>query len=199
MSASLLASTASATPSRPTPSAAPVERERRLAAFVRQHHAFVWRVLRRYGLSEADSDDGAQRVFMVLADRFEDVVEGSERAFLFRTAVHIASKTHRSRRRRPETPDSACAEGPASSPALDDLVDQRRARALLDQILEELPEDLRAVLILFEIEEFTTSEVADALAIPAGTVASRLRRARAALEGRLLRREAQFRTKGAPR
>jgi RNA polymerase sigma-70 factor (ECF subfamily) len=38
--------------------------------------------------------------------------------------------------------------------------------------------DLRAVFVLFELEEMPTAEIAEALELPTGTVASRLRRAR---------------------
>lgn len=51
---------------------------------------------------------------------------------------------------------------------------------MLDEVLGELPHDLRTVFVMCEVEEVTMSEVAVALGIPAGTVASRLRRAREA-------------------
>lgn len=159
-----------------------------VVAFVREHHAFVWRVLRRFGLSPSDSDDGAQQVFLVAAGRLADIATGKERAFLFRTAMHVASKAHRSRRRRPEDATADCGEQADPAPRPDDLLDRRRARAALDDILSEMPEELRAVIVLFEIEGLTMSEIADALEVPQGTVASRLRRARAELEARVERR-----------
>jgi RNA polymerase sigma-70 factor (ECF subfamily) len=41
-----------------------------------------------------------------------------------------------------------------------------------------MPDDLQAVFVLCEIEELAAPEAAELLAIPVGTVASRLRRAR---------------------
>jgi RNA polymerase sigma-70 factor (ECF subfamily) len=160
----------------------------RLAALVREHYAFAWRVLRRYGLLPDDADDAAQQVFLVFSRRLSDVEPGSERAFLFRTAVHVASKAHRSRRRRPEDANETCADSAGDAPGPDELVEQRRAREMLDGILDEMPDELKAVLVLFEIEGFTMSEIADALELPPGTVASRLRRARAELEVRVTRK-----------
>jgi RNA polymerase sigma-70 factor, ECF subfamily len=157
----------------------------RANVFARNHHAFVWRVLRRSGLPPADADDAAQRVFLIAADRLDSIAEGSERAFLYRTAARVASNAHRTVRRRRETPGFEGSEEPAPLPAPDDLLDQRRARDLLDRVLGELPEDLRAILILFELEELRTPEIAEALGIPIGTVASRLRRARAEVEQRV--------------
>jgi RNA polymerase sigma-70 factor (ECF subfamily) len=41
-----------------------------------------------------------------------------------------------------------------------------------------MPLDLRAVFVLFELEELPTAEIASLVGVPVGTVASRLRRAR---------------------
>jgi RNA polymerase sigma-70 factor, ECF subfamily len=157
----------------------------RIEAFVREHHAFVWRVLRRSGLTPADADDGAQRVFLMATARLDTIAHGSERAFLYRAAARVASNAHRAVRRRRETPGFEESEASAALPAPDELLDQRRARQLLDRVLGELSEDLRAIIILFEIEGLRTPEIAEALGIPLGTVASRLRRARAEVEQRV--------------
>lgn len=159
----------------------------RVEAFVREYHAFVWRVLRRSGLPAADADDAAQRVFLIAAQRLDTIGQGSERGFLYRTAARVASNARRSMSRRRETPGFEEGDEPAPLPEPDDLLDQRRARELLDRVLAELSEDLRAILVLFEVEGLRTTEIAEALDIPVGTVASRLRRARAELEERVAR------------
>lgn len=58
------------------------------------------------------------------------------------------------------------------------LLEQRRARQTLDAILAAVTLDLRAAFVLFEIEGLSQPEIAEALGVPLGTVASRLRRAR---------------------
>jgi RNA polymerase sigma-70 factor, ECF subfamily len=198
MSVKVSLSTASIKASPSTAMVQPIDHDRRLEALVRDHYAFVWRILRRFGLPEGEADDAAQRVFMIVDARLDDILPGSERAFLFRTGMHVASKVHRSVRRRREEPEDQITGLAGSEPLPDDLLDQRRARALLDRILGELPTDLQAVLVLFEIEELSTAEIAEALSIPAGTVASRLRRARAELEERVARYQARSRFKGGP-
>src|ERR1700756_2210943 len=60
------------------------------------------------------------------------------------------------------------------------LID-RDHQQLLQAALEELPLHLREVVVLCEVEEMSYREIADALAVPIGTVMSRLSRARAAL------------------
>ena len=52
------------------------------------------------------------------------------------------------------------------------------ARARLQNILDQIPEELRAVFVLYELERFTMSEIAALMNLPSGTVASRLRKAR---------------------
>jgi len=168
-------------------------------AFVREHHAFTWRCLRRLGLSPADADDAAQRVFVVAAARYEEIAVGSERAFLFRTAAHVAAKARRAAGRRLESLQGDSAQERDHAPLADELLDQRRARELLDRVLSELPEDLAAVIILFEIEGLTSAEVALALDLRPGTVASRLRRARAEIETRVTRHLARKSFQGAVR
>ncbi len=77
--------------------------------------------------------------------------------------------------------------------ASSDLLARRRALDELQRILDALPEELRAVFVLFEIEELTMAEVALVLGIPAGTAASRLRKARDAFERIVARKRAAAR------
>jgi RNA polymerase sigma-70 factor (ECF subfamily) len=177
--------------SRATPDA------RRTEAFVREHYAFAWRVLRRAGLSPEDADDAAQRVFLIATERLADIESGSERAFLYRTSAYVASKAHRSQRRRPEAPGLDEGATLDDAPSLEELVDQRRARELLDRILGELPTELSAIFVLFDVEGLKKNEVAEALGIPPGTVASRLKRAREEIEARVTRLTARNRRMGA--
>ena len=68
---------------------------------------------------------------------------------------------------------------------------------MVDQLLAEMPLELRAVLVLFEVEELSTPEIADLLSIPVGTAASRLRRAREWVQTRLKRVLARAPSSGA--
>jgi RNA polymerase sigma-70 factor, ECF subfamily len=157
--------------------------DERLRRTVRLHYDFLWRSLRRLGVAEAQCDDAAQQVLVVLSRRLADVPQENERSFLFGTAIRVASDYRKqSARRREVGDDEALAAEPSASPGAEELVDQRRAREMLDQVLDAMPDELRTVLVLAEIEGLTMSETADLLAIPSGTVASRLRRARGVFE-----------------
>jgi RNA polymerase sigma-70 factor (ECF subfamily) len=154
------------------------EPDRRVAAMVAKHHGQVWRSLRRLGLSESDADDASQQVFLVAHRRLADIAPETEQAFLLQTALRVAAEFRRSLRRRREDghEDLPVLIDPAASP--EELADRRKARAVLDRVLEAMPMDLRQVFVLFDLEELTTAEVSNVLHVPKGTVASRLRRAR---------------------
>jgi RNA polymerase sigma-70 factor, ECF subfamily len=157
-------------------------------ALVFAHFGAVWRALRRFGLSAADADDGAQQVFLGAVERLDQIEPGRERAFLYGVAANVAFKIRRSAaRRREELDDFENCTDPA--PNGEELLERRRAREVLDRILEALEHDVRVVFVLHEIEELTSPEIAEILDIPLGTVASRLRRGRE----QFARRLAQFR------
>jgi len=151
----------------------------RLASIARENYQFVWRSLRRLGVAAPGTDDAAQRVFVLAAEKLTVIVPGCERAFLFQTALRVAMSIRRTYAARREA---------AVGDALEDLIDpaplpdanaeERQRRAHLDALLEALPMELRAVFVLFEIEGLESAEIGAMLEIPVGTVASRLRRAR---------------------
>jgi len=148
----------------------------RLRIAFESHYDQIWRLLRRFGVPPSVADDAAQQVFLILAERMADVREGSERAFLFGTALRVASTLRRTQKRELLT-EHADLEA-SSLPGTDELADQRRARKALDTILQKMDADLRTVFVLYELEQFTSVEIADIVGIPIGTAASRLRRAR---------------------
>ncbi len=157
---------------------AEADRDARLRELVTGHFDFTWRSLVRLGVARADADDAAQQVFLVASRRLEDVEEGRERAFLFGACLRIAARHRRTVERRREAGDGVPETLPDPGLPPDEACDRLKARALLDRVLEALPLELRAVFVLYELEEQTMADIADTLAIPPGTVASRLRRAR---------------------
>jgi RNA polymerase sigma-70 factor, ECF subfamily len=174
----------------------------RLRALLVDHHAFVWRSLRRLGVPDCDVEDASQQVFLVAHRRLADIVPESERSFLFQTALRVAADWRRAHKRR-------CEEAGVEPPDVPDLaanpeeqIDQRRQRALLDRVLAAMPMELRAVFVLFELEEMTMMEIATTSDIPPGTVASRLRRARQAFREAVKRmtsgQRAQHKDRGGP-
>jgi RNA polymerase sigma-70 factor (ECF subfamily) len=74
---------------------------------------------------------------------------------------------------------------PAAKETPESILLQRSDEQLVRQVLEELPVGYREILLLCEVEEMSYQEISATLAIPMGTVMSRLSRARKALRGGL--------------
>lgn len=146
---------------------------------VRSHLDFVWRVLRRLGFSAEDADDAAQQVFMIAAQKSEQLVPGRERAFLYATARRVAANARRGMQRRREAPRDAWDDVLHPGPGPETRVELARASELLDDLLARMPGELARVLTLAEVEQLTVPDIAELEDLPLGTAASRLRRARA--------------------
>lgn len=159
-------------------SPAPVEDPSRLAQLVAEHLDFVWRSLRRFGVREADVDDATQRVFLIANDKLDKLEPGRERSFLIGIATRIASHARRGYQRRDLAEARLSTAPTAAIPTPEELTERLQARELLDRVLDRMPETLRAVFVLFELEELSVDEIARLLVIPRGTVATRLRRSR---------------------
>jgi RNA polymerase sigma-70 factor (ECF subfamily) len=151
----------------------------RFRAIVDTHFNFVWRYLRALGVPQASADDAAQQVFIVAAAKIDAIEEGRERSFLVGTAHGVAANARRANERRREVPGETELSLHVDS-ALDpeQQTESREAVVILDRFLSSLPEDLRTVFVLFELEGVTMAAISETLQIPPGTVASRLRRAR---------------------
>lgn len=150
----------------------------RAQVLVVSHFDSIWRLLRRLGVPESAVDDAAQQVFVIATNKLSKIQPGSEQSFLFGVALRIASDERRKARRRHDVTELEESAFRHEGPTPDELIDQRKARALMDDVLEAMPLELRTVFVLYEMEEMTMAEIAKVLGIPSGSVASRLRRAR---------------------
>jgi RNA polymerase sigma-70 factor (ECF subfamily) len=187
----------------PLAAAAPSVAQRtadRLRSVVVGQHAFVWRMLRRSGVSALRVDEAVSHVFDVLTRRLDEVLPGKEQAFLVQVCYRVASEFRRGDARRARVEELAAREA-VEAPSPEELFEQREARALLDEVLEELEPGPRLVFILHEMEQWTAAQIAVSLKIPPGTVASRLRRGRDQFEqaAKQLRRRLVVEGQGAKR
>jgi RNA polymerase sigma-70 factor (ECF subfamily) len=162
-------------------SALTLTRARPLGELAYSEFQFIWRSLRRLGVYPNDQvDDAAQRVFEVATEKWQNVEPGKERAYLYRIAVFVAAEKRRARRigRREEPDELAVATTPSHSEGPENAFIAQQYRAYLDDVLEQLPPDLREVFVLYELERMSSVEISELLNVRVGTVASRLRRAR---------------------
>lgn len=149
------------------------------------HGSFVWKSLVRMGVRTDDLADVTQEVFVVVHRRLASR-EGtsSMTTWLYGICLKVAAAYRRKAFRQreqstdvmPEPEPSADAESPETA------LLAKQARARLSAILDEIDVDLRAVFVMFEIDELPCHEIATMTGAPLGTVFTRLRAARAAFE-----------------
>lgn len=139
------------------------------------HHTFIWRLLRRLGLPPEAADDAAQQAFLIAAERLSDIRLGSERSFLYGTALRLFRDLRRAELRMVRDTEHELASEQAG---VEERIDRGRALQWLDAALAGMEHDLREVFVLFELERLPTPQIAELVGIPVGTAASRLRRAR---------------------
>jgi DNA-directed RNA polymerase specialized sigma24 family protein len=151
--------------------------EERLARALERHLPFVWRVLRRMGLSSSEGRRALDDVFGVLAEQ-APVSRLAERALLAGAAVRLASKPPSVRQVPALTADPCDAE----VLQWDDALALRDSLRLIDGALGTLPVAERAVFVLIELEGMTRDQVAAALELSRRAVSARLSQARAAFD-----------------
>ena len=109
-----------------------------------------------------------------------------ERAFLARTAWRLAVDrlANRIHDLSHDEIDSAKLASIAPTPEQSAIAED--SRALVQKLIDSLPEDLRQPLALSTLEEMSSPEIAAVMGIPEGTVRTRLMRARAMLKEKLV-------------
>jgi RNA polymerase sigma-70 factor (ECF subfamily) len=163
------------------------------AEVYRDYAAFAWRVLRRLGVREADVEDVCQEVFLVVHKKLPEFAHRSSlRTWLYSIAIRCASEYRRRAHVKREEPRSSPGDSSIDAPQPASLA-ERQARALLDEILDTFDEPTRAVFVLYELEELSMAEVADAVGCPLQTAYSRLHAARAEFEAAVKRHHAKER------
>lgn len=158
-------------------------------ALFEAHAAFVWRVLRRHGVSERELEDACQEVFLVVHRRFADFEGRSAlRSWIYGIAVRVAQgfrrKGYRVRERlSDELPEEQQPASQANS------AEQRQMLGLVEEALANLTPEKREAFALYELEGMTMAEVAAALGVPENTALYRFYGARDEIRGFLERRE----------
>jgi len=173
--------------------------EQAFETIVRTYGPRLLAVARRLVRDEGEAQDVVQTAYLSAfraVEQFEGAAQIS--SWLHRIVVNTALMKLRTRRRKPEESiepllPSFLTDGHHveqfsdwSAPA-DVLLERKETRAIVRDHIDQLPESYRDVLILRDIEELSTQEVADALGLTTTAVKVRLHRGRQALST-LLRR-----------
>jgi len=154
----------------------------------------VLKLVGRFVNDAAEAEDVAQEAFLK-AYRALASFRGDSAFYtwLYRIAINTAKNALVSQRRRPvdfdldlQDPDQYERHAKlkeADTPEGVLLTDE--IRAVVEEAMEQLPEDLRTAIVLRELEGLSYEEIAEAMDCPVGTVRSRIFRAREAIDKKL--------------
>jgi RNA polymerase sigma factor (sigma-70 family) len=158
--------------------------ERAFAMLVERRGALVAGVCARMMRNREDAEDAVQAVFLVLARRAHSLRRDASLAgWLHAVAVRVCL-AQRAANLRTQRRVQEAAEVAQEAHRPDQLAE---LKLVIDEELAALPQRLREVLVLCDLEGRTREEVARALSLPVGTVSSRLARGRDRMRKRLVR------------
>jgi RNA polymerase sigma-70 factor, ECF subfamily len=151
-----------------------------------------------------DRDQAADAVQEAFFSAYRNLARfrgGSVRSWLSRIAVNAAMDLQRRKRRRPSQPYPELEDeswqppaGPEADPELVALGDERTR--VLTAALDAIAPDQRAAIVLYDVEGYDYSEIADMTGVSLGTVKSRIHRGRLALREHLAGSVSLFRGGG---
>jgi len=157
----------------------------------------IYGYLSRMLSDPTEAEDVAQETF-VRAYRSLSRFRGASsfHTWLYRIASNLAIDVARKRKRQDgaayslDAPievgdDEYAREIADESNAPEDISQQREVQQIVRRAMDELPEKLRDVIILYELQGESYEDIADALDVPLGTVKSRLFNARGQLKDKL--------------
>jgi len=163
---------------------------------VRQYHQRIYNLAYRFTGRFDESEDLAQEIFLKVFRTLSSYRPESGALVTWMVRVgrnHIIDhyrkfKTERTQTDSLEVEYEKAEENPARYASPAQALEQRELSERVHRALLRISEDLRETVILRDLEEFTYEEIAEMLALPLGTVKSRINRGRAEL-ARLLKKE----------
>ena len=158
-------------------------------AIYAEHSVLVWRNALRLGVPRSSVDDVLQEVFIVVQRRLGDFNNRSTmRSWIFGILVNVVRHHRRTYRRKHARcvplDDNEAHEnaGELGSVNPNEQVEHAERVRLLEELLSQLDEQKRTLLVLSELEGWTLREIAAHVGSNINTVHSRLRRAKKAFD-----------------
>ncbi|HXK19133.1 MAG TPA: sigma-70 family RNA polymerase sigma factor, partial [Polyangiaceae bacterium] len=156
-----------------------------------RHFAFVWRLAANCRVPPSHLDDVVQETFLAIHRKLPSF-EGRSSLRTWIASVTRITAMEFVRRKRHQLLGTDVDPDASASTALNpaEQLEANAAAALLDQFLDELPDEQRDVFLLAEVEQMTANEIGDVLEMNPNTVRTRLRTARMAVQASLARHRA---------
>ncbi|MGH7695762.1 MAG: RNA polymerase sigma factor [Gemmatimonadaceae bacterium] len=145
----------------------------------RRHSSRVHAICLRLTADRHRAEEAVQDVFVRLWERLGSFRgESAFSSWLHRLAINTVLQTMRSTRRREArvmtSDDAQLEDAPIRTLAVEERID-------LEDAIARLPQHVRTVVVLHDIEGFTHEEIALMMSVPPGTIRSQLSRARQTL------------------
>lgn len=153
-----------------------------LAVVYESYGAMVYGIALRLTASPADAEDILQEVFIALPECIGELKLPSRFGGWLKTFAIRASLNHNRSTERRWTAEAASRREPGFPQP---RADRAFRRLLLEQAIARLPEKLRIVFVLYEVEGYRHAEIAEMLAIKPNASVQRIRRARMLLRAEL--------------
>jgi RNA polymerase sigma-70 factor (ECF subfamily) len=139
---------------------------------------YIYRTLRRNGLSASDAEDLTQEVFLVVWRRRAHFDARRPLRPWIAGIIYRIVHGHRRLRAREVLADDL--DAPDEGPGPDEQVAAARARQLVLRALPAVPVKQRAVLVMHDLDGLAMRDIADALSVPLFTLYTQLRAGRLA-------------------
>ena len=157
-----------------------------LETVVRMYGRLVFRVAYSVLRNREDAEDAAQETYIRLMRQDLNKIE-DPRLWLARVAWRIAIDRVRRHPVQSLDADDQYREIADAAPRADQTVLEAELQAQLEKMIEALPRALREAVRLSTVDGMTSSDVAEVLGIPEGTVRTRMSRARQMLREKLMK------------
>ncbi|MGQ0847965.1 MAG: sigma-70 family RNA polymerase sigma factor [Actinomycetota bacterium] len=156
----------------------------------RSHGRKIYNYAYRLSGNPHDASDLVQEVLLRVRNGLADYQPGSFEGWLWRITRNAFLDETRRRRRRPTAPlpDDADHRFAASfaSPSPEDVLASLRFDEDIQKALADLPYEFREAVVMCDVIGLSYEEIAQAAAVPVGTVRSRIHRGRRMLRERLI-------------
>ena len=179
------------TPEPGTPDEALVERVlegdvRLFELLMRRNNERLYRAIRSLVADEDEVEELMQQAYLLAYTRLGQFSHGARfSTWLLRIGLNEALQRLRRDRRWPRAAPEVLEEEPSMHATPEQGLARAQLNHLLEGLVDELPESHRTVLILREVQQLSTTEVAEALGLSADNVKQRLSRAKAMLRAAL--------------
>jgi RNA polymerase sigma-70 factor, ECF subfamily len=157
-----------------------------ISQLVDQHYESVFRFAYRLSGTSHEAEDISQQAFLDAQRKLDTLRDPDKvRAWLFMIVRNLYRRRIRDRVTHGEVALEVLADPVDQKRGSDERVEQALDSESLQQVLNELPEEFRSVLLLFYFRELSYREIAEQLDVPIGTVMSRLSRGKKQLRERI--------------